>query len=93
MWKSGTVTSALPGIASSSVQLFRGPQQGAPESPLLFTCIVDHLLSDKWSSLGDRGWTTDQPLLYTICNADGIRVVADSLKSHEAMIAEHTGRP
>ena len=51
IWKESLVTVRLGQISSSPIKMDRGLPQGAPESPLIFTLIIDMIicsLADRW---------------------------------------------
>ena len=73
--------------AARAVKAHRGVPQGAPESPLVFTTLVDEILGpliSKWTEQG-LGWALDQVLMTCLAYADDVLLFADSLEKLECM--------
>ena len=73
--------------AARAVKAHRGVPQGAPESPLVFTMLVDEILGpliSKWTEQG-LGWALDQVLMTCLAYADDVLLFADSLEKLECM--------
>ena len=63
--------------------LLRGLPQGAPESPLIFTLIVEMLmrrLEDRWRGLG-WGFRVDGKMFFSVAYADDIILIAANKNS------------
>jgi hypothetical protein len=88
IWNSSLVTVRLGQVSSSPIKMDRGLPQGAPESPLIFTLIIDMIicsLADKWRLLG-LGFVVDAYRLSALCYADDIILVAHTAE-HLALMA------
>jgi hypothetical protein len=61
LWQQSTIKAKLGNETSEAVPLQRGLPQGAPESPLIFTIIVEMLLrrlEETWRKIAlDSPWT------------------------------------
>ena len=68
----------------------RGLPQGAPESPVIFTMIMELVLRDLIKSWMTRklAWRLDDFALAAICYADDVVVVAVSMSAVEIMVTE-----
>ena len=85
-----TLRAKLGGEQSDAVQLHRGLPQGAPESPLLFTMVVEMVirkLEAKWRKRG-AGFSLDGHSWRCVCYADDIVVLARTPKELQVMLAE-----
>ena len=90
IWQKSSLTVRLGGEASDEIPLPRGLPQGAPESPLVFTMVVEMLirrLEAKWRKKR-YGWRMDGICLFVICYADDILLLARNKKMLEAMLAD-----
>ena len=77
-------------ISADLVDVLRGLPQGAPESPLLFVCVVEMVLRPllaKWKADG-RGWSFSGLHLAAVCYADDIILLSNNKRDLERMIAE-----
>ena len=75
---------------SEAVPIQRGFPQGAPESPLIFTLIVEMLmrrLEDRWRGPG-WGFRVDGKMYFSLAYADGIILIAANKKQLELMIKD-----
>ena len=61
MWLQSSVTAKLGHATSKKIAMHRGVPQGAPDSPLIFTCVMDEILSELQASWAarDLGWSMD----------------------------------
>jgi hypothetical protein len=90
MWKQSTVVARLGSVTSSEVTLDRGVPQGAPESPIIFTCVIDDILARlfvKWKAKG-WGWAMDGFWLAALGYADDIILVARSKVEAQLMLKD-----
>ena len=74
--------------AAIDVKAHRGVPQGAPESRVVFTVLVDEILGSlisKWSAQG-LGWSFDHLLMTCLACADDVLFFADSLENLIRMI-------
>ena len=84
------VTVRLGQESSDDIPMDRGLPQGAPESPLVFTMIIDMVISTlepSWRRKG-YGFSLDQFRLTAVCYADDIVLAASSKEHLEAMISD-----
>ena len=77
-------------VSSSKVRMSRGFLQGAPESPVIITMIMELVLRDLIKSWIARklAWKLDDFVLAAIYNADDVVLVAASVAVAEVMVAE-----
>ena len=77
-------------VTSSKVQMSRGLPQGAPESPVIFTMIMELVLRDLIKSWISRtlAWRLDDFTLAAICYADDVVLIAVSVSAAETMVSE-----
>ena len=90
IWQKSSLTVRLGGEASDEIVLPRGLPQEVPESPLVFTMVVEMLmrrLEAKWRKKV-YGWGMDGVCLFVIWYADDILVLARSKKMLEDMLAD-----
>ena len=68
----------LETVSSNSVRMSRGRPEGAPESPVIFTMIMELVLRDLIKSWITRklAWTLDDFALAAICYAADVVLVA-----------------
>jgi hypothetical protein len=88
VWQLTNIKAKLGTEVSGAVPLHRGLPQGAPESPLIFTMIVEMLvrrLEAKWRNQG-LGFCVDGLKVYCICYADDMILLADTTEHLEIMI-------
>ena len=76
IWSGGCMKACLGTVTSNKVQMSRGLPQGAPESPVIFTMIMELVLRDLIKSWISRklAWRLDDLTLAAICYADDIGV-------------------
>jgi hypothetical protein len=75
-------------LQAKPLHLHRGLPQGAPESPILFTLVIEMVLRAllrKWKS-EDLGWRCDALYVTAICYADDVILVSRSKEGLEAML-------
>ena len=75
---------------SDEIRMDRGLPQGAPESPLIFTMIIDMVicgLEQSWVEKG-YGFSIDGFRLTAVCYADDILLAAGNRAHLEAMIED-----
>ena len=77
-------------VSSNNVRLSRGLPQGAPESPVIFTMIMQLVLRDLIKSWITRklAWRPDDFALTAICCADDVVLVAVSMSAAEVIVTE-----
>ena len=77
-------------VTSNKVQMSRGLPQGAPESPVIFTMIMELVLRDLIKSWISRklAWRLDDFTLAAICYADDVVLIAVSVSAAETMVSE-----
>ena len=77
-------------MTSNKVQMSRGLPQGAPESPVIFTMIMELVLRDVIKSWISRklAWRLDDFALAAICYADDVVLIAVSVSAAETMVSE-----
>ena len=77
-------------VSSNKVRMNRGLPQGAPESPVIFTMIMELVLRDMLKSWITRklAWRLDDFALAAICYAHDVVLVAASVAAAEVMVAE-----
>ena len=81
-------------VTSNKVQMSRGLPQGAPESPVIFTMIMELVLRDLIKSWISRklAWRLDDLTLAAICYADDVVLIAVSMSAAETMVSEVIGK-
>ena len=81
IWNGGCMTARLGTVLSNKVQISRGVPQGALESPVNFTMIMELVLRDLINSWKVRklAWSLDDFVLAAICHADDVVFVAVSV--------------
>ncbi len=80
IWAASVVTVRLGQVVSEEIRMDRGLPQGAPESALIFTMIIDMVISSLepgWTEKG-YGFSMDHFRLTAVCYADAIVFVACS---------------
>ena len=90
LWDLTTVVGKLGREASQPVRLDRGVPQGAPESPVIFTMVVEMVLRKvmpRWQARG-AGWKLDEVWVCCVCYADDIVLTAHSPRILEGMCAD-----
>ena len=86
----GSCMKARLGVSSNKVRMSRGLLRGAPESPVIFTMIMELVLRDLIKSWTTRklAWRLDDFALAAICYADDVVLVAVSKSAAEIMVTE-----
>jgi hypothetical protein len=90
MWNATSVVVSLGHCASDPIGMNRGLPQGAPESPMIFTLLIDMVLSnvaEKWR-LNGWGFSVDAFYVSGIAYADDIVLVAHSPAHLQLMAAD-----
>jgi hypothetical protein len=90
IWASSVVSVSLGKVTSDDIPMDRGLPQGAPESALIFTMIMDMIiraLEPEWRRKG-YGFCVDGLWLMAICYADDIVLAAASKEDLEGMISD-----
>ena len=90
IWSGSCMKACLGTVTSNKVQMSRGPPQGAPESPVTFTMIMELVLRDLIKSWISRklAWRLDDFTLAAICYADDVVLIAVSVSAAETMLSE-----
>ena len=90
MWLQSSVTAKLGHATSKKIAMHRGVPQGAPDSPLIFTCVMDEILSELQASWAarDLGWSMDTFWLPAVGYADDVILLAKSKEDAETMLHE-----
>ena len=90
IWSGSCMKARLGTVASNKVQMSRGLPQGAPESPVIFTMIMELVLRDLIKSWISRklAWRLDDFTLGAICYADDVVLIAVSVSAAETMVSE-----
>jgi hypothetical protein len=90
IWQQSTIKAKLGAEVSEAVPLHRGLPQGAPESPLIFTIIVEMLLRRLEATWRARGWgyRVDDMVMFSVSYADDIILIAANKKQLELMIQD-----
>ena len=90
LWQQSTIKARLGAETSEAVPLHRGLPQGAPESPLIFTIIVEMLLRRLEATWRARGWgfIIDDLKAFSVCYADDIILIAADKEHLELMIQD-----
>ena len=81
IWSGSCMKACLGTVTSNEVQMSRGLPQGAPESPVIFTMIMELVLRDLIKSWISRklAWRLDDFTLAAICYADDVVLIAVSM--------------
>ena len=89
-WQRSTIKEKLNNVTSRNISLHRGVLQGAPESPLIFTCVTDELMSnlveETWSGLGmDALWVptvgyAHDVIILSSRKEDGVNILVDCIE-------------
>ena len=90
IWSGSCMKARLGTVTSNKVRLSRGLPQGAPESPVIFTLIMELVLRDlikSWIS-SKLAWRLDVFTLAAICFADDVVMIAVSVSAAEIMVSE-----
>ena len=80
LWDITTVVGKLGRETSSPINLDRGLPQGAPESPIIFTMVVEMVIRrvmGRWRARG-AGWELDGVWVSCACYADDLVLVSSS---------------
>jgi hypothetical protein len=88
MWLQSSVTAKLGHASSRKIAMHRGVPQGAPDSPLIFTCVMDEILAGLQASWAARGlgWSMDGFWLPAVGYADDVILLANSKQDAETML-------
>ena len=94
IWSGSCMKACLGTVTSNKVQMSRGLPQGAPESPVIFTMIMELVLRDLIKSWISRklAWRLDDFTLAAICYADDVVLIAVSVSAAETMVSEVIGK-
>ena len=94
IWSGSCMKACLGTVTSNKVQISRGLPQGAPESPVIFTMIMELVLRDLIKSWISRklAWRLDDFTLAAICYADDVVLIAVSVAAAETMVSERSDR-
>ena len=89
-WNGSCMKACLGTVTSNKVQMTRGLPQGAPESPVIFTMIMELVLRDLIKSWISRklAWRLYDFTLAAICYADDVVLIAVSVSAAETMESE-----
>ena len=85
VWNESCTKARLGTVSSSKVRMSRGSPQGAPESPVIFTMIMELVLRDlkkSWTSR-ELAWRLDDFVLAATCYVDDVVLVAASVAAAE----------
>ena len=90
IWNGSCMKARLGTVSSNKVRMSRGLPQGAPESPVIFTVIMELVLRDLIRICKTRklAWRLDDFVLAAICYADDVVLVAVPMSAAEVMVAE-----
>ena len=90
IWSGSCMKACLGTVTSNKVQMSRGLPQGAPESPVIFTMIMELVLRDLLKSWISRklAWRLDDFTLAAICYADEVVLIAVSVSAAEILVSE-----
>ena len=90
IWIGNCMKGHLGTVTSNKVQMSRGLPQRAPESPVIFTMIMELVLRDLIKSWISRklAWRLDDFTLAAICYADDVVLIAVSVSAAETMVSE-----
>ncbi len=94
IWACSVVSVRLGHESSDEIPMNRGLPQGAPESALIFTMIIDMVISSLEPSWREKGYgfSLDHFRLTAVCYADDIILAAGSKEHLESMIADVVGK-
>ena len=94
IWSGSCMKACLGTVTSNKVQMSRGLPQGAAESPVIFTMIMEFVLRDLIKSWISRklAWRLDDLTLAAICYADDVVLIAVSVSAAETMVSEVIGK-
>ena len=86
IWNASCMKARLETVSSNKVRMSRG----VPESPVIFTMIMEVVLRDFVKSWITRelAWRLDDFALAAICYADDVVLVAVSMSAAEIMVTE-----
>lgn len=90
IWQTSVVLVRLGQVSSEEIPMDRGLPQGAPESPLIFTMIMEMIirsLEPEWKARG-YGFSLDEFRMTCVCYADDIVLAATTREDLESMIAD-----
>ena len=90
IWSGSCMNACLGTVTSNKVQMSRGLPQGAPESPVIFTMIMELVLRDLIKSWISRklAWRLDDFTLAAICYANNMMLISVSVSAAETMVSE-----
>ena len=90
IWNGSCMKARLGTVSSNKVRMSRGLPQGAPESPVIFTMIMELVLRDLIKSWTTRklAWRLDDFALASICCADDVVLVVVSKSAAEVVVTE-----
>ena len=90
IWNESCMKARLGTVSSNKVQMSRGFPQGATESPVIFTMIMELVLRDLIKSWISRklAWRLDDFTLAAICYADDVMLIGVSVSAAEVMVTE-----
>ena len=90
IWNGSCKKARLGTISLSKVRMSRELPQCAPESPVIFTMIMELVLRDLMKSWITRklAWSLDDTVLAATCYADDVVLVAASVAAAEVMVTE-----
>ena len=90
IWNGSCIKARLGMVSSNKVRMSRGLSQGAPESLVIFTLIMELVLQDLMKSWMTRklAWRLDDFALAAICYADDVVLVAVSMSAAKIMVTE-----
>ena len=90
IWSGSCRKAFLGTVTSNKVQMSRGLPQGALESPVILTMIMELVLKDLIKSWISRklAWSLDDNTLAAICYADDVVLIAVSMDAAESMVSE-----
>ena len=90
IWRGSCMRARLGTVMSCKIRMSRRLPQGAPESPVLFTMIMELVLRDLIKSWVSRKLvrSLDDFTLSAICCADDVVLVAASNAAAEVMVSE-----
>ena len=90
IWNGSCMKARLGTVSSNKIRMSRGLRQRAPESPVIFTMIIELVLRDLIKSWITRklAWRLDDFALAAICYADDVVLIAVSKSAAEIMVTE-----